>query len=288
MRTNQVPPLRRFLSRAPRAALLITILATTARSVRAHDFWIAPSSFTPKIDERVSLELFAGQQFAGEVVTRNPDKIARFFVLGPSGKPEPIVGIEGKSPAGFLRCSDKGLSWIGYRSRPTPIELAAEKFEAYLADEGLERVIEMRSQRSENAKPGKEIYSRCAKSLVWVGGGEAKDWDRKLGFPLEILPEQNPYALKPGDELTVLLTYLDKPLEGALVGCMTKADPPSEVRLRTDAEGHVKFKLQKSGPTLVRVVHMTSAPAGSGADWESLWASMTFEIPASPGVEPVK
>jgi len=31
---------------------------------------------------------------------------------------------------------------------------------------------------------------------------------------------------------------------------------------------------------LVKTVHMVPAPADSGADWESLWASLTFEIPA--------
>lgn len=34
---------------------------------------------------------------------------------------------------------------------------------------------------------------------------------------------------------------------------------------------------------LVKAVHMLPAPAGSGADWESLWASLTFEIPETPG-----
>jgi hypothetical protein len=28
---------------------------------------------------------------------------------------------------------------------------------------------------------------------------------------------------------------------------------------------------------LVKAVHMVPAPAGSGADWESIWASLTFK-----------
>ena len=34
---------------------------------------------------------------------------------------------------------------------------------------------------------------------------------------------------------------------------------------------------------LVKAVHMVQAPAGTDADWESLWASLTFEIPKRPG-----
>jgi hypothetical protein len=28
---------------------------------------------------------------------------------------------------------------------------------------------------------------------------------------------------------------------------------------------------------MIKAVHMVPAPAGTGADWESVWASLTFE-----------
>jgi len=31
---------------------------------------------------------------------------------------------------------------------------------------------------------------------------------------------------------------------------------------------------------LLSAVHMIDAPPGSGARWESLWSSLTFELPA--------
>jgi len=37
--------------------------------------------------------------------------------------------------------------------------------------------------------------------------------------------------------------------------------------------------LPRPGVWLVKVVHMVPAPKDTGADWESLWASLTFEIP---------
>ena len=39
------------------------------------------------------------------------------------------------------------------------------------------------------------------------------------------------------------------------------------------------FDLTPPGVWLVKAVHMVPAPAASGADWESLWASLTFEVP---------
>ena len=41
----------------------------------------------------------------------------------------------------------------------------------------------------------------------------------------------------------------------------------------------VSFAFAKPGAWLVKSVHMVPAPAKSGADWESLWASLTFELP---------
>jgi hypothetical protein len=40
----------------------------------------------------------------------------------------------------------------------------------------------------------------------------------------------------------------------------------------------VSFKLPQDGMWLVKAVHMIEAPAGSGAQWASFWASLTFEL----------
>ena len=39
------------------------------------------------------------------------------------------------------------------------------------------------------------------------------------------------------------------------------------------------LKLLHEGGWAVATTHMVEAPAGSGADWESLWASLTFAVP---------
>lgn len=273
----------RSLTVAAVSRLALTLLACAAAltgEARAHDFWIQPSSFHPEPNARVSIDLRVGEEFHGEPVARNPDRIERFFVRVDGAESTPIAGVDGKAPAGYWSPAAPGFAWIGYRSRTSSLELAADKFESYLAEEGLERIIELRRIRAERKVPGRERYSRCAKSLIQVGAGDATSrvHETKLGFPLELLPEQNPYTLRPGDPFSVRLVYQDKPLEGALVGCMSESDPAAEVRVRTDADGRAKFTLAKDGVWLVRVVHMVRAPAGEPSDWESLWASLTFEL----------
>jgi uncharacterized GH25 family protein len=256
------------------------LLLALAGPASAHDFWIQPSSFRPEARARVAIDLRVGERFVGESVARNPERIDRFFVIAAGAEATPIAGIDAKAPAGYWTPSTDGLAWIGYRSRPSAVELPAEKFESYLAEEGLERVVDLRRIRGERKAPGRERYSRCAKALVQVGSPNASSRAReaKLGFPLELFPDQDPYALRAGDTFSVRLAYLDKPLEGALVGAMVASDPDAEVRVRTDADGRARFTLARDGAYLVRVVHMVHAPADSEYEWESLWASLTFEL----------
>jgi hypothetical protein len=57
--------------------------------------------------------------------------------------------------------------------------------------------------------------------------------------------------------------------------------------VRTDADGRVRFKIGDEGMHLARVCWMVPAAKDSGADWESTWGSLTFEIPApKPGPTP--
>ena len=46
---------------------------------------------------------------------------------------------------------------------------------------------------------------------------------------------------------------------------------------RTDAEGRARLVLPHADVWLLSVVHMIPAPAGAKADWESFWASLSFE-----------
>jgi len=174
-----------------------------------------------------------------------------------------IEGFEYLDPAGYLRVDRPGLAIIGYRSKPYHLELAAEKFAEFLRAEGLESIIKFRGQ------PDHENFYRYAKALVGVG---STGFDRRLGFRYEIVPETNP-LLSPTLRLRVLLE--GKPLAGALVTAIDREG----VRLtaRSDSQGRVAMALPKSGVWLVKSVWMVPAPAGSNVEWESLWASLTFE-----------
>src|SRR5262245_10155824 len=81
-------------------AVLIAVAAVTPTS--AHDFWISPSAFRPKVGGLIGIRLLVGQEMIGDPVPREPEAIKQFVVVsGPLNKSVP--GREGGDPAGIIR-----------------------------------------------------------------------------------------------------------------------------------------------------------------------------------------
>lgn len=251
-------------------------LAFSIASLPAHDMWIEPNNFSPNPGEVVGVKLRVGQDLLGDPLPRSTALFKQFFVEDASGRKD-LVGREGGNPAGFLRVSAPGLHVIGYRSNPTAVELEAEKFNQYLKEEGLEAIAAMRASRNQAKAKAHELFSRCAKSLVYSGTAAETQNDRPLGFTLELVAERNPYSMRAGEDLPMRLTYEGQPLPGALVVAINKANPMQKVSARSGKDGRVRLRLQPGGMWLVKAVHMIPAPAGTNAEWISYWASLTFE-----------
>jgi uncharacterized GH25 family protein len=264
-----------------RSTLVFGILASVfagSTSLGAHDFWIEPTGFIADLGRVVGVKLRVGEEFRGEVVPRSDAMIGDFVVVDTGGRRQ-VVGRDGSDPAGLLRVTSPGLMVIGYRSRPSPVTLPADKFTQYLKEEGLDSVIAARARSQASQRDGREVFSRAAKSLVRSGAMQPGSGDRALGFPIELVAERNPYQMRQGDALPVRLTFQDAPLAGALVVAYNQRSPYRKLRVRSDRDGRATFTIDEPGAWLVKAVHMVPAPAGSNADWESFWASLTFEMP---------
>jgi uncharacterized GH25 family protein len=255
----------------------VFVLLLSGASVAAHDLWIEPTAFLADAGKVVGVRLRVGQDLQGDPVPRDPDLINEFVVVEPTGR-KPVVGRDGADPAGLLRVSGPGLLIVGYRSNPSPIVLTAEKFNQYIKEEGLDAVAAQRALRHQANADAKEIFARCAKSLLLSGAPSEAQHDQALGFTLELVAERNPYTLGAGDELPVRLTYEGRPLAGALVIALNRVDPAARMTARSDKDGRVRFRLPSSGFWLIKAVHMIPAPAGSNAEWASFWASLTFDL----------
>ncbi len=250
------------------------LLLLTALTAQAHDFWIEPIKFRVMPGEKIPLQLMVGQEFNGNSTLYNPDMFERYVSVSRRGE-TPVAGTVGDDPAGSVTIAALGLTVIGYYSKKFDLRFDAwPAFEQYLIKEGLERNLELARQRTHGAIL--EIYARCAKSLLAAPGAEADRADHVFGFPLELVSETNPYRER---DLRLQLLYRGQPLAGALVIAFNKAEPLTKLKARTDKNGRVAFNLSRAGVWLVTSVHMTPLPWYVRADWESYWASLTFELP---------
>jgi uncharacterized GH25 family protein len=251
-------------------------------AIGAHDFWIEPSTFTPRPVSTVRVRLRVGEELRGEAV-RRPEAIEQFVAISPRGTEEPIAGPSGSEPAGFLRVAEPGTVVLGYRSHRSTIRLEPAAFAEYLRHEGLDAAMALRRERGEEGRPGHEVFSRCAKSLLAAGGRGGAGFDHRFGWPLELVPQADPATLAPGAALSVLVLRDGRPVGGVLVAARSESHKARRLTQRSDARGLVDFTLDDPGEWLVSAVHMVPAPDELDADWESFWASLTFEIRSAGG-----
>jgi uncharacterized GH25 family protein len=276
----------RLRTTALRSLLALGVFGSFA--AQAHEFWLMPQSFNVSAAEAFHLELRVGAGWPGESIGRNPAYIERFGLLDLKGERR-IGGEPGGNPAGVVVSKAPGAAWAVFRSKHSALTLEAEKFESYLREEGLENIIEARRLSGASQAPGREMYSRCAKSLLQVGTNAkapAALLKRNTGLTLELIPQTDPLQLRGGGAFTVQLLYLNQPLRGALVKALPQTaiegggggNGAAQITGRTDDQGRVTLPLSKGGVWLLNAVHMVVAAPQLNADWESVWSSLTFEI----------
>ena len=259
-----------------RIGALVGLALAISGAVSGHELWIEPGSFRPQPGELLPLRLRLGGDGKVEPVPRRAQRIEEFYLQGPAGR-TPVLGAEGTDPAGVVRLAVPGLYAIGYRGRFAALELPAEKFEAYLKEEGLDKIIARRRELGESARPGRERYARSLKALLVAGDGKREGVDQPLGLPLELVPETDPFAPSPADEpLRFRLLLFGEPLDGALVKVFPLGAPEPVTSARSDGAGRLALAFSGGGPWLLTAVHMERAGEGAQADWESWWTSLTF------------
>ena len=99
------------------------------------------------------------------------------------------------------------------------------------------------------------------------------------------MPLSDPTVLSVGSRLRVRLLLDGQPAPNALVGAIhvaAKTKPEQwPLTARTDTRGEAEFALGDVGPWLIRAVRTVRRTGETGelaADWESYWASLSFQL----------
>jgi uncharacterized GH25 family protein len=260
-----------------RTALLLALALFTAAPARAHEYWLAPSTWRVGPGETVAFGAQAGVGFAGERKLYSPERVVRLIARAGRELDLTPVANAGDSTWARFAAADAGGLLLAYESNFATLTLDAPEFDRYLADEGLDGPLAAR-RAARDAGPGHERYRRCAKA--WLSGSNPSRATRPLGLPLEIVPLAAPGA---SATLRVRVLFAGRPLAGARLRAWHQPlDPARRDSVaarwsgRTDARGEASVAVAEAGEWLLSAVHMIPSREPTAADWESTWASLTF------------
>ncbi len=246
----------------------------------AHELYLRPQAFRLTPGAKGVVEFHNGDEFPGSA---GPPVLARLrdARISWAGGTNEMTGLRVTDRAGFaefLAPSAAGFLLTAHTA-PNFIELAPADFEKYLAEEGLGWVVDWRKQHGESKNPGREIYSKYVKSIVHTGGADPFVC-RPTDQLIEFVPDADPSFLKPGQRLTVQVLYRGAPVQSVHVEAASSKG--SDVRLRklgqTDAQGRITVPIDTEGLWKLHTIRMERRSDRSEADWESSWASLTFEV----------
>lgn len=260
-----------------RVRLAVLVVAATAPPALAHEMWLQPSAYRVAAGDDVPIKWLVGEAADVTAWPFRWDKLVSLRSFGPRGvaDQQAAIPLSGGIESVSARLRDPGTHVVALESYQQPHEMAAAEFNAYLIEDGLAQAIAQRRADGSENRPGREIYSRRAKALMQVGATATDNVTRPIGQTLEIVPERNPYA--GGTRLPVRIFYQGRLLRGALVALTPLGIGAKPLqRVTTDANGRAVFDLPRRGNWMVSVVWTRPIPGNKLADYDTVFASLTF------------
>jgi uncharacterized GH25 family protein len=271
-----------------KALLTSVFIFGAVGSISAHDMFLKLETFFLAPGSEATVTLLNGTFERSEnVITR--DRMIDVSIVGPEAEvihPDASQWRDVDNAANLdFTTGAAGTYAIGVSTAPNMIELTADEFNEYLLHDGVLDILELRKNRDDLDEPARERYAKHVKAIVQVGDERTAGYDARLGHPVELVPLQNPYDLRPSDTLHVLFLKDGAPMAGQIVYASYAGFEPrayqrnqrEAVETTTDLNGVARIRLDEPGIWYVRLIHMVAVEEPD-ADYVSNWATLTFEI----------
>ncbi len=266
--------------------LIPLALALIATPAVAHDFWLQPTRFQVAPNAPLEATFLVGHAALRER-WRNNDRIVVLRSVFARRATDLRGGLRNGEADLVTRFSVPGLHVLGMQSNYAFSDLPGLRFDDYAKEEGLALIVAAR-KRSGNAKPGRERYSRRAKSLIQVGTQTPTNQaqaTQPIGLKLEIVPERNPYALDGSRMLPVHVLYNGRRLANATVKLTNLGNDAKPVAVAiTDRAGRARFRIPAQGNWLLNVVWGEPVAGNPRFDFDTTFSSLTFGYRGAPPV----
>ena len=262
--------------------LALAVALGLTGSAGAHDLFMKLDSYFLSPNKSANVRLLNGTfQKSDGVIAR--DRLQDISVSAPnlSGPISQSVTWrdEGQTTRMTIKTGGPGTYLVGVSTKPREIDLKAVDFNDYLQHDGIPDILSERQKNNELDKNVRERYSKHVRALFQVGHKLSDDYKRELNYPAEVIPQENPYALRVGDTINLLCTIDGRPVPNQFImaGWESRDGKLHFLSDRTNAAGVASFRLAGAGKWYVKFIHMT-ALSQSDLNYESKWASLTFEI----------
>jgi hypothetical protein len=264
----------------PPAAALLALLALAA-TASAHDLFLRLESYFVPPGTPVVIRVLNGTFVKSEgTVQRNR---LREITLAAPGR-RLLLDTTAWSDTSktmstlSLQTSEPGTYVIGASTKPRLIALSGKDFNAYLEEDGLPDVLSARRRSGQLGKLARERYHKHVKAIVQVGDARTDDYRVEYGYPAELIPLSNPYALHVGQMLAFRCLVDGAPArrQYVMAGYDAGSGKIAARGYRADTVGVVRVPITRRGKWYVKFIRME--PVQDSVDYESKWASLTFEV----------
>ncbi|HEX5703411.1 MAG TPA: DUF4198 domain-containing protein [Pyrinomonadaceae bacterium] len=264
--------------------LLLTLIAVLVllASATAHDLFLRLDTYFLKPNSKVTVRLMNGtfQQSDGAVAR---ERLQDLTVITPNtrslSESHFAWRAEGKTTLMDFETGQPGTYLMGASTRPREIELKAADFNDYLKHDGIPDTLAARKRDGQLGKDVRERYSKHVRAVFQVGDTLTEDYKKAFHYPVELIPQQNPYSLRAGQTISVLCLLEGKPIANQFVmaGWESRNGKLHTFAARADKNGMARITLRGAGKWFIKFIHMTPL-SEPNLNYESKWASLTFEI----------
>ncbi len=265
-----------------RVLIASTMALLMMSAAEAHDLFLKLDTYFLKPNSRATVRLLNGTfEKSDGLVSR--DRFRDVSLLAPqlSGPISQSVGWrdEGQTTIMEIRTGGPGTYLAGVSTKPREIDLKAADFNDYLSHDGIPDTLAAREKNGELEKDVRERYSKHVRAVFQVGNKLSDHYKQPLNYPVEIIPQENPYSLKVGQTIDILCTLDGQPISNQFVmaGWESRDGVIHPLETRSDARGLARVKLAGAGKWFIKFIHMTPL-SDPKLNYESKWASLTFEI----------
>lgn len=249
--------------------LIIYTLSACFTLIFGHNLWIVAK----EENDEIKVEVITSDKFPESDSVVKPERIKDFRLISGNDSVK-ITDFQTVENSLVANIKNKKSELVALELFPHPIVLEAEKFAGYIRSEEAESFVAPNFIKGETTEPQRESYAKFAKVLI-----DNKSFDRIVGHKLEIILQENPAEIVE-DKLLVKVLFDGEPIENLRVssGAENLNGEKYAAHSLTDENGLAKIAISCESLWFVRSHYIRPHSEKNDFDWESFWASITFQI----------